>query len=393
MGPDLSPLDEHLADRDVDGYVIDDDADNADQYYLAGFHAPDPFVTLYDGDVHLLMQRTLELARAKKEARAATVETNVDFGYLDLKEDHNPYRAHRMAIARFLAAHDVESVAAPPEFPLATADVLREQGIAVIPDDESVVEIARGTKTPEEVDHVRTAQRANEAAMARAEELVASADVGDDGTLRHDGDPLTSEFVRQEIEIELLRQNCTLSETIVAGGTQAADAHERGSGPLHANEAIIVDIFPRHKENRYHADMTRTFCRGEPSDTLREWYEDTAEAKRAALAAVEAGATGEDVHAAACEVYEEAGYPTLRTDAEPERGFIHSTGHGVGLEVHEYPKVAEDGAELEPGHVITIEPGLYDPDVGGVRIEDIVVVTEDGYENLTDYEETFVVGE
>ena len=393
MDPALSPLDEHLADRDVDAYLIDDDADNADQFYLAGFHAPDPFVTMYDGDVHLLMMRTLELGRAKKEARAATVETNVDYNYLDLKEDHNPYRAHRMAIARFLDAYDVESVATPPEFPTATADVLREQGIAVQPDDESVVEICRGTKTDAEVDYIRTAQRANEQAMARAEELIATADVADDGTLLHDDEPLTSEFVRQEIEIELLRHECTLSETIVAGGSQAADAHERGSGPLHADEAIIVDIFPRHKENRYHADMTRTFCRGEPGETLREWYDLTHEAQRAALDAVEPGATGEDVHHAACEVYEDAGLPTLRTDPETDTGFVHSTGHGVGLEVHEYPKVADDGAELELGHVITIEPGLYDPDVGGVRIEDFVVVTEDGYENLTDYPKEFVVGE
>ncbi|MEF8855275.1 MAG: Xaa-Pro peptidase family protein [Haloarculaceae archaeon] len=391
MDPDLTPLDDHLEDRGVDGYLVNDDGDDADQYYLAGFHAPDPFVTLYDGAVHLMMMRTLELSRAKEEARAETVETNVDYGYLDLKDDHDPYRAHRIAIARFLDAHGVESVATPPRFPLATADVLREEGLEVVPDDESVVEVCRGRKTEVEVDHVRTAQRANERAMARAEELLATATVADDGTLLHDGEPLTSERVRQEIEIELLRQNCTLSETIVAGGHQAADAHERGSGPLHADEAIIVDIFPRHKGNRYHADMTRTFVLGDPEETVREWYELTLEAKRAALDAVEPGASGEDVHGAACDVYEDAGYPTLRTDPETETGYVHSTGHGVGLDVHEYPKVANDGPELEAGHVITIEPGLYDPDVGGVRIEDLVVVTEDGYENLTNYESELVV--
>ncbi len=137
--------------------------------------------------------------------------------------------------------------------------------------------------------------------------------------------------------------------------------------------------------------MTRTFCHGTPSETLQEWYELTARAKQAALETVEPGTTGEAVHDAACRVYEDAGLPTLRSDERTETGFIHSTGHGVGLDVHELPSVAPGGGELQPGHIITIEPGLYDPDVGGIRIEDIVAVTEDGYENLTDYAERFVV--
>ena len=139
--------------------------------------------------------------------------------------------------------------------------------------------------------------------------------------------------------------------------------------------------------------MTRTFCHGSPSETLREWYDLTAEAKAAALDAVEPGASGAEVHDAACDVYEDADLPTLRSEPTTETGFIHSTGHGVGLDVHELPGVAPGADDLEPGHVVTIEPGLYDPDVGGVRIEDIVVVTEDGYENLTDYEETLILGE
>ena len=137
--------------------------------------------------------------------------------------------------------------------------------------------------------------------------------------------------------------------------------------------------------------MTRTFCVGEPSDTVREWYDLTAEAKTAAFEALEPGATGAEVHDAVCDVYEDAGLPTLRSDDRAETGFIHSTGHGVGLDVHELPRLSPNGGELEPGHVVTIEPGLYDPAVGGVRIEDLAVVTEDGYENLTDYEQRLVL--
>jgi Xaa-Pro aminopeptidase len=227
--------------------------------------------------------------------------------------------------------------------------------------------------------------------MARAEELLRTATVADDGTLRHDRDPLTSERVAESIEVTLLREGCALDETIVACGSDAADPHDRGSGPLAAGESIIVDIFPRDKATGYHSDMTRTFVKGEASDELRAWHDVTDEARAAALSAVEPGATGTEVHDVVCDVYESAGHPTLRSDPSTETGFIHSTGHGVGLDVHELPRVSPGGGELEPGHVITIEPGLYDPAVGGVRIEDIVVVTEDGHENLVEYPIDLVV--
>ncbi len=391
MDPDLSALDDHLDERDVDGYVLHSDSDDADQYYLSGFDAPDPFVTLYDGEVRLLFARSLEYGRAKAESRAATVERYVDFDHEELIEQYGRHEATDRAIARFLASHGVDSVAVPPRFPLRTADGLREQGVSVTADRESALTGVRATKTDEEIEYVRETQRANEAAMARAEELIAGASVDGKDRLVHDGDVLTSERVRGAIEMTLLQHGCALDETIVACGRDAADPHDRGSGALLADEPIIVDIFPRSKDSKYHSDMTRTFLRGTPGDTLREWYDLTAEAKAAALEVLEPGTTGEDVHGAACDVYEDAGLPTLRSDERTETGFIHSTGHGVGLDVHELPRISTGGGELQPGHVVTIEPGLYDPAVGGVRIEDIVVVTEDGYENLVDYPERLVV--
>jgi len=390
MEPAFSMLDDHLDELGVDGYLIEADSEEADQYYLSGFDAPDPFVTLYDGEVRLLFARSLEYGRARREARAASVERGSDYGYEAHIETHGPREAWSHTLAEFLRAYDVESVATPPRFPLQTADGLRAQNVAVQPDDEGIVTEIRARKTDEEVAHVRQAQRANEAAMERAEALLRAATI-EDGVLYHEGEALTSERVKEAIEVTLLRHGCALDETIVACGDHAADPHDRGSGPLAAGEPIIVDIFPRHKQTRYHADMTRTFCRGESSETIREWYDLTAEAKQAALDALGPGTTGETVHAAVCEVYEAAGLPTMRSDPTTETGFIHSTGHGVGLEVHELPHVSENAGELEPGHIVTIEPGLYDPDVGGIRIEDIVVVTGDGYENLTDYDESLLV--
>lgn len=389
MDPDFTELDAYLEDAGVDGYLIHAASTNADQYYLSGFDAPDPFLTLYDGSVHLL-PRGLEYGRAQTESRAETVSRYAEYDYRELATAHGATEARNRVFAAFLADHGVDAVAAPERFPLGVADGLREQDVAVTVDDEGAITQLRARKTDEEVEHIRAAQHATEAAMNRAEELIAGATV-EDGRLVHDGEVLTSERVTSAIEMTLLEHGCALEETIVACGEDAADPHDRGSGPLTAGDSIVVDIFPRSKATKYHADMTRTFCRGEPSAELREWYELTEAALEAALATVEPSVTGEAVHAAACEVYEEAGLPTLRTDEAAETGFIHSTGHGVGLEVHEQPSVGRDGGELAPGHVITIEPGLYDPAVGGVRIEDLVVVTEDGAENLTDYKKQLVV--
>lgn len=386
MQRDRAGLDDHLDARGVDGYLLDASSKNADQFYLSGFDAPDPFVTLYNGEVHLLFARGLEYGRATREADAATVSRGSDFEYGSKRAEADHTTAWHQVLAEFLAAHDVGAVATPPRFPLLTADGLREEGISVVADDSSAVEEIRARKTDDEVAKIRSVQRANEAAMASAESLLASATVSEQGTLELDGEVLTSERVKREIEFTLLEAECALDDTIVACAREAADPHDRGSGPLQANEPIIVDIFPQHKMTRYCADLTRTFCRGEPHETLKEWYELTERALSAALDAVAPGVTGEAVHDAAASVYEDAGLPTLRTDETTQTGFIHSTGHGVGLEVHEQPRVGSGGGELEPGNVVTIEPGLYDPDVGGVRLEDLVVVTDDGCENLTEYE-------
>ena len=380
MTRDLSALDAALDETGVDGYLLDADSTESDQRYLSGFDAPDPFVTLYDGETHLLVS-ALEYGRANGESRAETVERHADFA-----DDAGGREAGDEILAAFLDAHGVSSILVPPRFPVGTADALRERGVSVTAEDDGlgVLTEIRAVKTDEELDHVRDAQRANERAMAAAEELLEATTI-EDGRLRRDGETLTAERVKTEIETTLLRDGYALSETIVACGADAADPHNRGSGPLEAGEPIIVDIFPRSSSSGYHADMTRTFVVGEPDETVAEWYELTEEALEAGLDAIEPGVTGEAVHDAVCDVYEEAGEPTLRADPETETGFIHGTGHGVGLAVHELPSLSFGGAELEAGNVVTVEPGLYDPDVGGVRIEDYVVVTAEGYENLTDY--------
>ncbi|GGJ10766.1 peptidase M24 [Halobellus salinus] len=389
MDPDFSALDDHLADAGLDGYLVDADGANSTQRYLSGFAAPDPFTTVYTPDATAILVSGLEFGRAKTDSRADDVSRLADYDYRELASEHGTEEAKARVVAAWLDDLGVDSVATPDRFPLGPADRLRKRDVGVTPDTDDVVTGIRARKTPSEIDHIRDTQRANEGAMRAAEALLREADVAADGSadpvLHHDGSALTSERVKTEIESTLLEHGCGLDETIVACGADAADPHNRGSGPLRPDEPIIVDIFPRSKTTGYHGDMTRTFVVGDPNDTVSEWFDRTHEAFDAAFDAVEPGVTGAAVHDAVCDVYEGAGVPTLRSDPTAETGFIHSTGHGVGLDVHELPRVAPDGNELRPGHVITVEPGLYDPSVGGVRIEDLMVVTDDGYENLTEY--------
>jgi Xaa-Pro aminopeptidase len=389
-GRDLTLLDDRLVGA-ADAFLVDADGTDSDQRYLSGFDAPDSFVTLYlDGERHLLVS-TLEYGRAVTESAAASVSRFVAYDHRERVAEHGPVGGRARTIRAFLDEYDVGRVLVPSSFPVGVADGLRDVGVELAADETDVVGEIRATKTADEVDAIRDAQSANEAAMAAAERLLREATVDDDGRLRDDEGVLTAERVKEEIEVTLLRHGCGLDDTIVACGADAADPHDRGSGPLRAHEAVIVDIFPRSKATKYHADMTRTFVKGEPPAELRTRFDVTDEARRAALDEVEPGVSGADVHDVVCDVYEEAGYPTLRSDPETEVGFIHSTGHGVGLDVHEGPRVSPDGGELKPGHVITVEPGLYDPAVGGVRIEDLVVGTDDGSENLTDYPVRFEV--
>ncbi|MEF8771532.1 M24 family metallopeptidase [Halodesulfurarchaeum sp.] len=391
MKRSVSRLDEYLADRDLDGYLLDADGTNSNQHYLSGFDAPDPFLTLYTPEHMAILTSPLEYARAESSSRADSVRRWSAYDYRAKKDEHGRDAARGLVIGEFLDEFTAESVATDRRFPLFTADSIREQGKTVSADLEDVIEEIRATKTETERGHIQDAQQANEAAMAAAESMISEAEIGPDGSLSVEEEVLTSERIKATIERTLLDRGYAMDQTIVASGPDGAIPHERGSGPISADEPVIVDIFPQSKETNYHADMTRTFLRGEPDPQIRAFYDRTQEAKQAGMAAIEPGATGAEVHDAVCDVYEEAGYATLRSDESTETGFIHSTGHGVGLDVHEHPRIGSDGGTLEPGHVITIEPGLYDPSIGGVRIEDLVIVTDDGYENLTDYPETLLI--
>ena len=274
-----------------------------------------------------------------------------------------------------------------PAFPVELADHLRGAGLELTVDREAFTR-RRRVKNEAELEGIRRAQRAAEAAMDVARGLLRSADASGD-VLMLDGEPLTCERVKQEIGEVFTAHDMAADELIVSHGGQSAIGHDMGSGPISPGEPIVIDLWPKDRETGCHADMTRTYCVGEPPEELVEYHGLVKRALDEAIAGVRGGAAGHELYRATCELFSEHGYKTLLTKdlgETLEEGFFHGLGHGVGLEVHEDPGMGlAPASPLVAGDVVTVEPGLYRPGFGGCRLEDLVLVTEDGCENLTDY--------
>lgn len=269
----------------------------------------------------------------------------------------------------------------PPEFPFGLAEKLIRTGFTVRVSGKTFCP-QRETKTPEEIKAVQQSQRAAVAAMRVAIAQISSAQIGRQNILREGKKTLTSEAVRRTIARTMLDHDCTAAETIVACGPASADPHERGEGPLIAGQPIVLDIFPRSGKTGYWGDITRTVCRGPAPDALKKQYAAVKAAQAAQLKVLKGGVYADTIHKIGADLMKARGFKTGTVDGRPQ-GFIHGTGHGVGLEIHEAPRVsAANHQKLRAGHIITIEPGLYYPGTGGVRIEDTVLVTKDGYTML-----------
>ena len=360
-----------------------------DIYHTTRFLAPDAFTALeQDGELVILVN-SLEQGRAHKESRATKIHNIDEFGSRDLVGAGVPLaEATATVIERFLTSRAIRKVAVPAYFPVGLADRLRSKGIELTVAAD--LDARRRAKRDDELAALEATQRATEEAWGLGVDAIVRANVRDDGTLVLDGEVLTAERVRAIVESALLDRGCGAESSIIAPGKQAADPHLIGSGPLRAREAIVMDIFPQHKATRYYADMTRTVSKGEPPAEIVRMYDVVRRAQDAGIAALRPGTTGRAVHELVEDVIFAAGYDTLRPgqkhrpDDPVTRGFIHGTGHGVGLEIHEAPSVGRAGTvPLAVGDVVTVEPGVYDPDIGGVRLEDMLVITVDGARNLT----------
>ena len=371
--------------------LIAESYNNADMYHAIGFLFGDPVVYLRHSGGETLVCSHFERDEAAAHSRVSEVISFEDLDYNQLLIDlGRPAAALAEATLRLVRSRGLQALTVTGDAPVYVVDHLRANGIDVYCEPEAVL-AARVVKRLDEIAAIEQAQRATERAMRRAIDLIAASEPRD-GLLLLDGVPLTSERLREAIDLVFLAAECQAEGTIAACGADAASPHNRGTGPLRSNQTIVLDIFPRHTQQRYYADMTRTVSKGDPGPALQRMYDTTLRAMETAFDMIRPGANGKEIDQAVCRLYEDAGYATfLRNNSYPKTGYIHSLGHGVGLQIHEEPSLGRADDMLAEGHVITVEPGLYDPAIGAVRVEDLVVVTADGYRNLTQFEKRLIV--
>ena len=347
--------------------------------YLTQFVTSDPFVYFKKVNENgMIIVSQMETGRASRESTAA-VMTRTQAGLPEiLKSEKDPWKA----TAKMIAGQVGKKVLVPPNFPIALANALAEFCTVVV--DTGTVASLREKKSRNEIQAMKHIQKITETAMGVGVSLIRRS-TAKKGILHCDGKPLTSEMIKYSMHTLLLEHGCTAVDTIVSCGEETTVPHITGTGPLRADEPIVIDLFPCDEKTGYFADMTRTVVKGEPSAEIRDMYAALRDAKQLGISQVKSGVLGATVYQAVGDFFKERGYES------EARGFVHNLGHGVGLQIHEQPTVGPAGRALKAGSVITIEPGLYYPGIGGVRLEDIGEVTTKGFNNFTKFPEDLVV--
>jgi Xaa-Pro aminopeptidase len=375
----MDSLDDVIRRSGADAYVAFGSSQNADIRYLTRFRTEDPFVYIKKpGEMGVIVIGQMEYERAMRESIAA-VMTRGESGLLDIiKEEPVRHRAY----AKMIAQHAGPHILVPASFPYGIGHEL--ESFCKVTLDPGSVETARAIKSDNEISQIRNVQAATDIAMERAVSLIKASNPIK-GVLYHDSRPVTSELVRSLVHKTLMDHGCHAIDTIVTCGKDTALPHALGSGPLMESEPIVIDTFPADDMSGYFTDMTRTVIRGEPSPELLEMYNAVREAQDLGMALVTHGASGSSVHQAVVDLFAEKGYGTDTS------GFTHNLGHGVGLEVHELPTLGPAGGTLAAGNVVTVEPGLYYRDIGGVRLENTGAVTTAGFDSFTQFPREFIL--
>jgi len=347
---------------------------------------PDAFLFAEHGGRRVAVVTGFEIQRLNEADPGIEALPPEHFGYDDLiAAGKRPVEAMLEVYTRACREIGIAEASVPARFPVEIADHLRANGVTIRVDRE-FFEDRRRSKNATEIAGLRRAQRACEAALDVSREMLRNATI--DGTLMLDGEPLTCERIKVEIERVFSEHGAAAEEFIVSHGVQTSIGHDMGSGPILPNEPISFDLFPRDRETGIYSDMTRTYVVGTPPDEVLEYHRLCKEALERTTAAAKPGINGRALMQIACDLFAEHGYPTQLSKKPGEvldSGFFHGLGHGVGLEVHERPRLSVVGDDLVPGDVITLEPGLYRAGFGGVRLEDILLVTDDGVEVITQY--------
>jgi Xaa-Pro aminopeptidase len=370
-----------------DVLIFADSVDSPEMRHEVPVLVPDPFLYAEKDGKRYAASTSFEVERIAEVGIEAHAWE--DFGYDELLEQGLPREQITWLHINLNACREfgIEDALVPRTFPAYVADHLRAKGITLRPDYGFFAD-RRRVKTEAEIAGIRRAQKSAEAGMGAAREILARAERSN-GTLTVDGEPLTSELLKGAIRRAFTDHGMSSDDFIVSHGAQTAVGHDLGSGPISPDEPVVIDLWPKDPESGCYADMTRTYVVGTAPDELVEYHRLVKEALDRSLEATKAGVPGVELFKLVCELFEEHGQKTVLSKAPGEvleNGFFHGLGHGVGLQVHEAPNLGRGGtAELVPGDVVTLEPGLYRQGFGGCRLEDLVLVTENGAENLTDF--------
>ncbi len=362
---------------------------DANLLYAARFFAPDAFIFFtYRGESFLVMS-DLEIDRAKKQAHVDHILSQSEV-VQSIKGKKKSVADTSEILNYLFSQRKIRTIEVPQDFPIGLADRLRKKGFHLGPSTGEFFE-EREIKTRDEIRAIRRVQETAEAGMEAAIEMIRRARIASTGQLLLEREKLTSERVKQRIAEVSQRYGCVAAHTIVSCGRHTCDPHEEGHGTLHAHQPIILDIFPRSQQTGYWGDITRTVVKGRVSERLVLMYQTILEGQSMGLNEIREGARGNSIHQSIVNHFKAKGFETGQRNGRME-GFFHGTGHGVGLEIHELPRIGlRAETQLRAGHIVTIEPGLYYPEIGGIRIEDLVLVTKKGHQNLTKFPKYFKV--
>jgi len=369
--------------------MVADSEHDANMLYAVGMFVPDPFIYLrMNGKPHIVMS-DLEIDRARKEARHCKV-VSLSRCMKQLEADGVKKAGLAHAIRLVLRRLRIKRVKVPYNFPSGLRENLRALKVKVAV-EQGLFFPQRSVKSAEELKKISAALMMAEVGLAEAIQALKNSKIGRKRKLVYRNLPLTSEKLRAIINTAIVQAGGFANHTIVAGGLQACDPHEQGHGTLYANEAIIIDVFPRSQRTGYFGDITRTIVRGRASEALRRLYHTVERGQELAFESLRNSVNAADVHSQVLEFFKKEGYKTGKRDGRMQ-GIFHGTGHGLGLEIHEAPRVSLTSLDVvRKGHVVTVEPGLYYPGLGGVRLEDVAQITENGARNLTKFEKVLEV--
>lgn len=361
--------------------LYSDSEGDANMLYAAGLFVPDPFVFLKHRGRKYAVMSDLEIDRARKQAEVDHVLSLSSY-HERLRKSGNASPTLGDVLELLFRERSIRLLLIPPNFPAQLADELRSRGFLLQIQDPIFPE--RERKSAGEVRSIRESLRVAELGLDAGIKALQRAKIGPDRHLYLNGARLTSESLKSIVNTTIMAQGWVPSHTIIASGNQCCDPHHEGSGPIKANTSVIFDIFPRSQKTGYFGDLSRTVVRGRASERLKEAYAAVLAGQELGFRLIRNGVSGNEIHQKILGLFEQRGFRTGKIRGRMQ-GFFHGTGHGLGLDIHEPPRISQARATLRAGHVVTVEPGLYYPGMGGVRLEDVVVVTKRGNRNLTRY--------